>query len=176
MCCVTSSFLTIVMATSPLSFSFTSALTSLPLEDTISSMVASNEQYAWTYPVFTFNKVIASSAPLFDALQILKLNHIFKFHATSFVYECLNNLAPIYFSDYFVSIHSVHNIGTRQSKKSDLFALRCNTTQYGLRSIHYLGVRIWNSLPIEIRESPSLSIFKKKLKDFLLASYKIEYI
>ena len=85
---------------------------------------------------------------------------------TSFVYECLNNLAPIYFREYFVSIHSVHNIGTRQSKTGDLFALRCNTTQYGLRSIHYLGVRIWNSLPIEIRESPSPSIFKEKLKDF----------
>ena len=126
--------------------------------------------------IITFNKVIASSAPLFDALQILKLNDIFKFQVTSFVYECLNNLASIYFSEYFVSIHSVHIIGTRQSKKGDLFALRCNTTQYGLRSIHYLGVRIWNSLPIEIRESPSLSIFKTKLKDFFLAAYKIEYI
>ena len=72
--------------------------------------------------IITFNKVIASSAPLFDALQILKLNDIFKFQVTSFVYERLNKLAPIYFSEYFVSIHSVHNIGTRQSKKGDLFA------------------------------------------------------
>ena len=57
-------------------------------------------------------------------------------------------------------------------KKNDLFALRCNTAQYGLRSIHYSSVRIWNSLQIEIRESLSLSIFKKKLF-FLLVSYKI---
>ena len=125
--------------------------------------------------IITFNKVIASSAPLFDSLQILKLNDIFKLQVTSFVYECLNNLTPIYFRvrEYCVSIHSVHNIGTRQSKNGDLFALRCNTTQYGLRSIHYLGVRIWNSLPVGIRESSSLSIFKKKLKDFFLASNKI---
>ena len=123
--------------------------------------------------IITFNKVIASSAPLFDALQILKLNDIFKLQVTSFVYECLNNLAPIYFREYFVNIHSVHNIGTRQSKKGGRFALRCNTTQYGLRSIHYSGVRIWNSLPVEIRESPSLSVFKKKLKDLFLVSYKI---
>ena len=116
--------------------------------------------------IVIFNKVIASSALLFDALQILKLNDVFKFQARSFVYKCLNNLAPIYFSDYFVSSHSVHNIGTQQSKKGDLFALHCDTTQYGLRSIHYLGVCIWNSLPNDIRESPSLSIFKKKLKDF----------
>ena len=49
--------------------------------------------------IITFNKVIASSAPLFDALQILKLNDIFKFQVASFVYKCLNDLAPIYFSD-----------------------------------------------------------------------------
>ena len=123
--------------------------------------------------IITFNNVIASSAPLFDALQILKLNDIFKLQVTSFVYECLNNLVRIYFREYFVSIHSVHNIGTRQSKKGDLFALCCNTTQYGLRSIHYLGVHIWNSLPNEIRESRSLSTFKKKFEDFFLALYKI---
>ena len=126
--------------------------------------------------IITFNKVIASSAPLFDALQILKLNDMFKFQVTFFVYECLNNLAPIYFSEYFVSVHSVHHISTRQSKEGDMFALRCNTTQYGLRSIHYLGVRIWNSLTTEIIQSSLLSIFKKKLKDFFPASYKIEYI
>ena len=67
--------------------------------------------------IITFNKVIASSAPLFDALQILKLNDLFKLQVTSFVYECLNNLALIYFREYFVGIHSVHNVGTRQSKK-----------------------------------------------------------
>ena len=67
--------------------------------------------------IITFNKVIASSAPLFDTLQILKLNDIFKLQVTSFVYECLNNFAPVYFREYFVSIHLVHNIGTRQSKK-----------------------------------------------------------
>ena len=70
-----------------------------------------------TLKIITFNEVIASSAPLFDALQILKLNDIFKLQVTSFVYECLNNLAPI----YFVSIHSVLNIRTGQSKKVTCF-------------------------------------------------------
>ena len=84
-----------------------------------------------------------------------------------------NNLVPIYFREDFVSIHSVHSIGTRQSEKGDLFVLRCNATQYGLRSIRYSGVRIWNSLPVKIRDSPSLSSFKKKPKDYLFVLYKI---
>ena len=105
--------------------------------------------------------------------KFFKLNDLFKLQVTSFVYECRNNLAPIYFREYFVCIHSVHSIRKRKSKKGYLFGLRCNTTQYGLRSIHYSGVRIWDSLPVEIRESSSLSNFKKKLKDYFFALYEI---
>ena len=47
-----------------------------------------------------------------------------------------------------------------------------NTTQYGIRSIHYSGVRLWNSLPTEIKESRSLPNFRKKLKSHFLLSYK----
>ena len=114
-----------------------------------------------------------SSTPLFDSPQILRLNDLFKLQVTSFDYECLSNLDPVYFRDYFTSIHSIHSIGTRQSKKGDLYAIHCNTTQHGLRFIHYSGVRIWNSLPADIRESHSLTNFKKKLKDYFFATYKI---
>ena len=72
------------------------------------------------------------------------------------------NLAPTYFRNYFTSIQTIHDIGTRQSLKGDLFALRCNATQHGLRSIHYTCVRLWNSLPFEIRDSPPLPVFRKK--------------
>ena len=47
--------------------------------------------------IITFNKMTVSSAPLFDSLQILKLSDLFKLQVTSFVYECLNSLAPTYF-------------------------------------------------------------------------------
>ena len=37
------------------------------------------------------------SGPLFDRLQILKLNNSFQLQVATFVYECINSLAPIYF-------------------------------------------------------------------------------
>ena len=120
----------------------------------------------------TFNENTAPSKPIFDTLQTFKFNDVILLQITSFVYECVNNLAPVYFRDFFRSIHNVHDIGTRQSKRGDLFALRYNTTQYGLRSIHYSGVRLWNSLPQEIRSSNSLSNFKKKAKGYLLSFYR----
>ena len=57
-------------------------------------------------------------------------------HIVSFVYQCVHNLSPAYFSNFFTWIENVHSFGTRESKRGDLFALCCNTTQYGLRSIH----------------------------------------
>ena len=48
--------------------------------------------------IITFNKMTVSSASLFDSLQILKLSDLFKLQVTSFVYECLNSLAPTYFT------------------------------------------------------------------------------
>ena len=80
------------------------------------------------------------------------------------MYECVSKIAPSYFSGYFTSIKMIHNTGIRQSKKGDLYALRCNTTKYGIRSIHYSGVRMWNSLPSDIKASKSLSNFKKNSK------------
>ena len=114
--------------------------------------------------IITFKDLSSSSAPLFDSLCVLRLNDIFKLQTSSFVYECIHNLAPVYFSNYFTSIESIHNIGTCQSSKGDLYVVRCNTTQYGLRSIHYSGVRLWNSIPNEIKDSHSLSSFHHKLR------------
>ena len=112
--------------------------------------------------IVTFSDKTAPSSSIFYCLQVLKFSDIIILYIVSFVFECVYNLAPTYFRNYFTSIQSIHDIGTRQSQKGDLFALRCNTTQYGLRSVHYTSVRLWNSLPCEIRDSPSLPVFRKK--------------
>ena len=92
--------------------------------------------------IMSFSEINASSGPLFDRLQILKLNDMFQLQVVSFVCECTNNIAPAYFGNYFTKINTIHGINTRQSMKNDLYAVSCNTTQYGLRSIHYSGVRL----------------------------------
>ena len=74
----------------------------------------------------------------------------------------------MYFRNFFTSIDSTDNFGNRQSSKGDLHAVRCDTTQYRLRSIHYSGVRLWNSIPNEIKDSHSLSSVRYKLKDYSL--------
>ena len=122
--------------------------------------------------VIAFNEMIVHSTPIFDSLQILRLNDVFQLQLASFVYECVNNLSPLYFRNYFTAVSFIHSIGTRQSKRGDLFVERKNTTQYRIRSIHFSGARLWNSLPLIIRESPSLPSFRNKLKSHFLLNYK----
>ena len=125
----------------------------------------------------SFSEVTAPSHPLFDSLQILKLNDLFQLQVASFVYECINSLAPIYFKNYCTGIHTVHGIRTCQARKGHFYdALRCITMQYGIRSIHYSSVRLWNSLPIDIKESNSLQNFKKKLKSHFYQATNIELL
>ena len=123
----------------------------------------------------TLNKETAHSTPLFDRLQISKLYQIFQLQILSFVFECINRLSPACFKCYLVSISDIHHIGTRQAKKGDLYVQHRNTTQYGIRSIHYAGARHWNDLPTELKESTSLYNFKTKLKNHFLSSYKQDH-
>ena len=46
----------------------------------------------------------------------------------------------------------------------NLFLQRRNTDQYGIRSIQYSGVKLWNSVPAEIRLSTSVTKFRSELK------------
>ena len=77
-------------------------------------------------------------------------------------------MAPSCFHGYFSLSSTVHNHETRQSCRNDLYLIRKNTLRYGLGSIRYLGAKLWNELPTEIRASASRFIFKKKLQKHLL--------
>ena len=101
--------------------------------------------------VITFNSKIAFSTPVFDKLEILKQEDIFQLQFSSFIYECINNISPVHFQNYFNKIPNTHQILTRQAVRGDLFVEHCSTIQYGIRSIQYLGARTWNDLPLVIR-------------------------
>ena len=85
--------------------------------------------------VINFNSKIAFSTPIFDKLQVLKQEHIFQLQLSSFVYECINNISPLYFQNYFNKILNMHQISTRQAARGDLFVEHRNAIQYGIRKI-----------------------------------------
>ena len=115
----------------------------------------------------SFQNYAAPSSPIFNDLKILKLHDLFQLKLLSFVYECVNKISPANFHTFFDSLATVHQYGTRQATKGDIFLIQKNTLQYGLRSVRYCGARCWNDIPVDIKRSPSVKSFRLKLKAFL---------
>ena len=109
----------------------------------------------------TFSKPRDHSSRLFSQLKLLKLYDIYKLYISSFIFECQNKTSPIYFSDFFTSVFSIHSYNTRSASQGNLFLIRKSTLQYGLRSISYIGIRIWNTISSDIRNSSLVKSFRK---------------
>ena len=89
----------------------------------------------------TLNDCFSPLEPLFLKLELLKLDDIFKLQLTSFVYACINKLAPAVFDNYFNYISNIHDYSTRQAARGDIFVERKNTLQYGIKSVRYAGTK-----------------------------------
>ena len=107
----------------------------------------------------------AHTNPIFIQLEFLKIEDIRQFQLLSFVYDCLNKTAPVFFHGYFTPSSERHTYNTRLASRGDLFLERRNTFQYGIRSIEYNGARLWNMLPVTLRESSSPPVFQSDLKN-----------
>ena len=74
------------------------------------------------------------------------------------MYKCMNNLTPNYLSERFQQRSKIHQRDTRQKK--DLTLPKCRLVT-GQRAYAFRGVKMYNTLPKEIWNTESLSVFKK---------------
>ena len=116
----------------------------------------------------SFQPRLSPSLPIFKDLKLLKLSDIFELRLLTFVFDSVNKTSPECFHNFFVFNSSVHQYCTRQASQRDLYLTRQNSLQYGLKSLRYLGAKLWNTLPAELRNAPSKISFKAKLKTYLL--------
>ena len=106
---------------------------------------------------------------LFISSNILKINELHKLQLASFAYESSLQQNPREFQNYFSSISEIHSYATWQTSEQDFFTPRNNTTQYGLFSVRYADSFLWNSIPKDIKSTPSAHSFRKTRKKVLLA-------
>ena len=96
-------------------------------------------------------------------LNLLRVSDLLLIRDALLMYKCMNNFAPDYLTCLFKKRSSIHQHNTRNSKNLDI--PKCRTAK-AQNSFSYRGVSIWNSLPWEILNSPSVFIFKIKLKSY----------
>ena len=94
------------------------------------------------------------------SLNWLNVKEKLLFNDLVMVYKCMNNLTPDYLRKRFQHRSEIHQRDTRQ--KSDLSLPKCRLTT-GQRAFAFRGAKNFNSLPKFIRDTKSLSCFKKRI-------------
>ena len=103
--------------------------------------------------------------PLFFNFKVLKLEQLRLFQIGEFMYKYDRGLLPPVYKGFFNLASEVHSHLTRNSVNYRSVFARSNTRQFSIKSI---GATTWNKIPQEIRKSPSLSLFKNKLRTYLV--------
>ena len=116
------------------------------------------------------NRYKTKLLPLYNQLNLLKLNQIFELEVLKFVFKFKNKLLPICFNDYFRPASEIHRYSTRFSTHHNWAAKSVCNKAITKRSLKYVGYKIWNDLPNEIKNNCQFNIhtFSNKVKIILL--------
>ena len=77
-------------------------------------------------------------------------------------YKAVNGLSPQYIQNLFVGKHTNYHL--RDPHKLHLHLH--NTVKYGINSISHEGAKLWNTLPVNIKECKSVAEFKTKIRKY----------
>jgi hypothetical protein len=105
-----------------------------------------------------------STTNMFRDLGLLNCNQIYELYLCLFVYKQQNLLLPQIFNGFYILVKHTGRRTTRQF--NDIFLPKYRTTQ-GQKSVKYVGGKMWNNLPIHIKNSRSVVIFKTQCKLYL---------
>jgi hypothetical protein len=105
--------------------------------------------------------------PIFTALKILSIAKLNDFQVACFMFLCINRLLPNLFHAMFRENSDIHHHNTRIKYNLHIIRHRLNLRQHTVR---IFGPRLWNTLPADVRCTPSIYAFKKHCKHLLLSS------
>ena len=86
------------------------------------------------------------------------------------MFKVVKSLAPSFMTDIFVpniNSNSVNISSNTRSHSKFYNPANPKTTNYGLETLRYLGPKIWNILPDDLKNAASICIFKNKIKGWI---------
>ena len=107
--------------------------------------------------------------PVLKELHWLPVTVRIRFKILLMTFKCLNLLAPRYLTDLLTAYKPSRSL--RSSTKHLLVQPCCNLKTYGERAFSVAAPRLWNALPLNIRNCKTITTFKSALKTHLFKSY-----
>ena len=104
--------------------------------------------------------------PHLNELEWLKIDNKYIFDICVHIFKILNN----HFPSWLYSLPRVTEFNNRITRQeNDLFVPQTRTL-IGERKIPVRGPKLWNKLPVEMKNIVSITTFKKSLKKYLVES------
>jgi len=107
------------------------------------------------------------TGPSFSEFKLLKIHQIKDLQIGEFFFRLEHGLLPPVFKDFLSHASDIHTHFTRNLTAYRPIKAHSNTRRFTIKSY---GTLVWNALPIEIRSSSNLQVFKKRLRAFFLSS------
>ena len=82
------------------------------------------------------------------------------------MFKALHGMAPEYLSEMFVKTSQIHSRSLR-STDNDMLRVPYARTNYFENSFTVSGAKLWNTLPLALRLTSNLNIFKQNVKSHL---------
>ena len=118
--------------------------------------------------VITFTPRRDHKTPVLKDLLWLPVKCRMEYKMLLHVYRCLNGVAPLYLANRL----KIQSPGRTRSSEQHFHVIpRTKLASFGDRSFRVVGPRLWNSLPIDIKCSGTLSAFRKALKTHIFKAY-----
>ncbi len=108
-----------------------------------------------------FNHVM----PVLIELHWLPVDHCVKFKLLYLTYKALHRLAPTYLSNLLQKYCQPRSLCSAEHEF--LCVPKVHTKKYGERAFTHAALKLYNKLPLSIRQSASLNVFKANLKTHL---------
>ena len=101
--------------------------------------------------------------------NIILIDDMFKLELGKFMHNFNRGILPVNFRNYFTKLNSQHNHQTRATKYN--FFLPRKNTNKGLKSLNFLGPKLWSEIPDDIRNVNNVKYFSICFKKLLLGKY-----
>ena len=115
-----------------------------------------------------FGDYKSHAIPFFISSNLLPLELFYFKSVAILMYDVFNNLSPPQMTNTFNFQSNIHPYNTRSSSRGNFF-VQYSRLEKQNKSFSRVGVKVWNSLPVEMRHT-SLANFKRK--KFIICFFK----
>ena len=120
--------------------------------------------------VLNRSKYENSKQSLFD-LHWLPIKARISFKVLTYMYNCSVGKAPSYLTDLLTNQVSKRTLRSSESSVGNYDIPFNKNKTFSDRSFSFIGPKLWNDLPMNVKNSKSVDIFKHRLKSFYFENY-----